>query len=125
MFLYVVEIGQLWITNVAVDLSIFYDLKVFKFSQNVNNLRGDAVIFFPSECQLLTLTVKHTLHHFFQAHHVDELAVGSRGQEVEKWGRGFGWRDLQQGFLQLLPQGQLGCCLAAGLVGHGAHPSAG
>lgn len=71
----------------------------------------------------LTLTIEHALHHFLQAHHVDKLAVGGRGQEVEQWGRGFGWRYLQQCFLQLLPQGELGCCLAAGLVCHGAHPS--
>lgn len=82
-------------------------------------------MFLLSVCQLLTLAVEHTLHHLLQAHHVDELAVGGRGQEVEKWGGGFGWRYLQQGFLQLLPQGELGRRLAAGLVCHGAHPSAG
>lgn len=75
--------------------------------------------------QLITLTVEHALHHLLQAHHVDELAVGRRGQEVEKRCRGFWWWYLQQGLLQLFPQGQLGRRLAAGLVRHGAHPPAG
>lgn len=44
---------------------------------------------------LLTLTVEHTLHHLLEAHHVDELTVGSRRQEVQERGWGFGWRDLQ------------------------------
>lgn len=45
-------------------------------------------------CLLLTLTVEYALYHLLQPHHVDELAVGCRGQEVEEWGGGFGWGDL-------------------------------
>ena len=72
----------------------------------------------------LTLAVDDALHHLLQAHHVDELAVGGRGQEVEQRRRGFRRGDLQQRLLQLLPEGQLGGRLAAGLVGDGVHPAA-
>lgn len=50
----------------------------------------------------LTLAVEDALNHLLQSHHVDELAVGGGRQEVEQGCRGFGWRDLQQRFLQLL-----------------------
>ena len=69
----------------------------------------------------MVLAVDDALDHLLQPHHVDELAVGGRGQEVEERGGGLGRRDLQQGLLQLLAQGQLGRRLAAGLVLHGGH----
>lgn len=74
--------------------------------------------------QWLTLAVDDALHHLLQAHHVDELAVGRRRQEVQEWGWWLGRRDLQQGLLQLFAQGQLGCRLAAGLVRQGTHAGA-
>lgn len=68
-----------------------------------------------------TLAIEDALDHFLQSHHVNKFTVGSRGQEVEEWGRGFWGRDLKQGFLQLLSQSQFGSCLAAGLVSEGAY----
>lgn len=58
--------------------------------------------------------IQQVLHHHLQSYKVYKLIVGSRGKEVEIWCRGFWRRDLQQGFFQLLPQGQLGSSLAAG-----------
>lgn len=64
----------------------------------------------------LTLAVDDALHHLLQPHHVDELAVGCAGQEVQQRRGRFGGWDLQQGFLQLFAQGQLGGCLRVGGV---------
>lgn len=63
-----------------------------------------------------TLTINDALHDLLQPHHVDELRVGSRGQEVQQGRWRFRWRYLQQGLLQLLAEGQFSGCLAAGLV---------
>lgn len=57
--------------------------------------------------------LQQLLNHFFQPQQVDELIVGSGREEVELGGGGFGRRDLQEGFLQLLTQGQLGRGLPA------------
>lgn len=57
--------------------------------------------------------IQQILHHFFQSHQVDEFIIGCRGQEVELWGRWLGWRDLQEGLLQLLPQREFSCSLTA------------
>lgn len=66
--------------------------------------------------------VQQILYYFFQSHQVDELIVGCRGQEVKLWGRGLGWGDLQEGLLQLLPQSEFSCSLAAGWrVVHAGH----
>lgn len=58
--------------------------------------------------------IQQILYHFLQPHQVDELIIGGRGQEVKLWRWGLGWRDLQEGLLQLFPQGQFSCSLAAG-----------
>ncbi len=68
-----------------------------------------------------TLTINDTLHDLLQPHHVDELRVGSRGQEVQQRRWRFRWRYLQQGLLQLLAEGQFSGCLAAGLVVQRSH----
>ncbi len=68
-----------------------------------------------------TLTINDTLHDLLQPHHVDELRVGSRGQEVQQRRWRFRWRYLQQSLLQLLAEGQFSGCLAAGLVVHRSH----
>lgn len=68
----------------------------------------------------LTLAVDDTLHDFFQAHHVDELAIGCTRQEVKQGGRRLrGW-NLQERLFQLFAKSQLGCGLGIGSIGHGA-----
>lgn len=60
------------------------------------------------------MTVNNTLHHLLQPHHVDELAVGCAGQEMQQGsGRLWGW-DLQQCLFKLLAEGKLGSCLGVG-----------
>lgn len=64
----------------------------------------------------LTLTVDNALHHLLQPHHVDELAVGCAGQEMQQGSGWFGGWDLQQRFFQLLAERELGSCLGVGGV---------
>lgn len=58
--------------------------------------------------------IQQILYHFFQSHQVDKLIIGCRGQEVKLWGWGLGRGNLQEGLLQLFPQGEFSCSLAAG-----------
>lgn len=67
----------------------------------------------------LTLAVDDTLYDFFQAHHVDELAVGRTGQEVKQGSRRFRGRNLQEGLFQLFAKSQFGGSLGVGGIGHG------
>lgn len=74
------------------------------------------VSFFPQVWnKVLTFgQIQQVLHHHLQSHQVDKLIVSSWREEVDLWCRGFWRRDLQQGFFQLLSQGQLGSSLSAG-----------
>ena len=60
------------------------------------------------------LRVDDEVHHLLQAQQDDEVRAGQARDEVHLRGRGFRRGDLEQGLLQLLPQGQLGGGLPLG-----------